>query len=135
MPTWLTGLLVAARIVRSANDLPRNSQMSPVAAVRTASWSVIVEPLVTAITFASDADALEAAGSRGGRRGGGDRCRGGSSAWRGERDDPRRDARSPPQPPGRDLTQGRRQSFGIRRRPRLVSADEHRDTLGMPDVL
>ena len=37
MPTWLTGLLVNVRMARSATDLPRNSQMSPVAAVATAS--------------------------------------------------------------------------------------------------
>ena len=37
MPTWLIGLFVTAWIARSAIDLPRNSQMSPVAAVATAS--------------------------------------------------------------------------------------------------
>ena len=42
MPTWLTGLLVAARIAKSAADLPRNSQRSPVEAIATASSSVRV---------------------------------------------------------------------------------------------
>ena len=37
MPTWLTGLLVTVWIARSAIERPRNSQMSPVAAVATAS--------------------------------------------------------------------------------------------------
>ena len=41
MPTWLTGLLVTAWIARSASERPRNSQMSPVAAVATASSSEI----------------------------------------------------------------------------------------------
>ena len=37
MPTWLTGLLVMVWIARSASERPRNSQMSPVAAVAMAS--------------------------------------------------------------------------------------------------
>ena len=41
MPTWLTGLLVTVRIARSASERPRKSQMSPVAAVPTASSSEI----------------------------------------------------------------------------------------------
>jgi len=32
MPTWLTGLLVATRIARSAAEYPRNSHTSPVRA-------------------------------------------------------------------------------------------------------
>ena len=39
MPTWLTGLLVTVWIARSASERPRNSQMSPVAAVAIASSS------------------------------------------------------------------------------------------------
>ena len=37
MPTWLIGLLVTVWIARSASERPRNSQMSPVAAVAMAS--------------------------------------------------------------------------------------------------
>ena len=37
IPTWLTGLLVIVWIARSAKERPRNSQMSPVAAVAMAS--------------------------------------------------------------------------------------------------
>ena len=37
IPTWLTGLLVTVWIARSAIERPRNSQMSPVAAVAMAS--------------------------------------------------------------------------------------------------
>ena len=37
MPTWLTGLFVTVRIATSASARPRNSQMSPVAAVSRAS--------------------------------------------------------------------------------------------------
>ena len=37
IPTWLTGLLVTVWIARSASERPRNSQMSPVAAVAMAS--------------------------------------------------------------------------------------------------
>ena len=37
MPTWLTGLLVASWIARSAGVWPRNSQMSPVLARSTVS--------------------------------------------------------------------------------------------------
>ncbi len=39
MPTWLTGLLVTVWIARSANERPRNSQMSPVDAAAIASSS------------------------------------------------------------------------------------------------
>src|SRR4051794_24093033 len=37
IPTWFTGLLVIVWIARSASERPRNSQMSPVAAVAMAS--------------------------------------------------------------------------------------------------
>ncbi len=37
MPTWLTGLLVAVRMARSASERPRKSQTSPVEAPATAS--------------------------------------------------------------------------------------------------
>ena len=42
MPTWLTGLLVNAWIARSASARPRKSHTSPVAAVASASSSVMV---------------------------------------------------------------------------------------------
>ena len=51
MPTWLTGLLVTARIARSASERPRNSQMSPVDAVATASSRVRAS--FTGITYGS----------------------------------------------------------------------------------
>ncbi len=40
MPTWFTGALVNVRMARSASDVPRKSQMSPVAAASTASSRV-----------------------------------------------------------------------------------------------
>jgi hypothetical protein len=42
MPTWLTGLFVTVRIATSANARPRNSQMSAVDAVASASSRVNV---------------------------------------------------------------------------------------------
>ncbi len=50
MPTWLTGLLVTVRIATSASERPRNSQMSPVAAVATASSSAKAA-LSTPVTY------------------------------------------------------------------------------------
>src|SRR6185312_1136989 len=101
----------------------------------TASPSVIVEPLVTAITFATDADALEVAGFRRGRRGCGDRRCGGPQAPRARGFGSGRAARPAPRPAGRDLTRGRRQPGRSQRRARPVTDAEHRETLGMPDVL
>ena len=69
-PTWFTGLFVAARIARSASEPPRNSQMSPVAAVPTASSRLIVAS-VTGRNLRSHADPLEARGPCRPRRGGG----------------------------------------------------------------
>src|SRR5918992_2277067 len=55
MPTWLTGLLVTVWIARSAIERPRNSQMSPVEAVATAS-----SRLSTARNLRADEGPLEA---------------------------------------------------------------------------
>src|ERR1700727_93172 len=52
IPTWLTGLLVAARIVQSATAVPRNSHRSPVEAIATASWRVMVESF-TSLPYAA----------------------------------------------------------------------------------
>src|SRR4051795_13392571 len=53
MPTWLTGLFVTVRIATSASERPRNSQMSPVAAVATASSSARTVPVNTRVTYAA----------------------------------------------------------------------------------
>ena len=69
MPTWLTGLFVTARIARSASERPRNSQMSPVAAVATASSSgQRPRGRSRRVTVRVDARPLEARRPRRGRR-------------------------------------------------------------------
>src|SRR4051794_21750870 len=69
MPTWLTGLLVTVRMATSAAERPRNSQMSPVAAVATASSSGRVASS-TVRKLRPGAPALEAHRRRGPRGGG-----------------------------------------------------------------
>ena len=74
IPTWLTGLLVTVWIARSASERPRKSQMSPVAAVATASSSATHVPRMGR-NLRGDAAAVEAHRPCGRRRRGGDRRR------------------------------------------------------------
>ena len=62
---WLAGLLVRARIVGSAIDVSRNSQLSLVAAVATDSSRACAVPFAPRITYATDPDALELVGLAG----------------------------------------------------------------------
>ena len=57
MRTWLAGLLVRVRIVGSAMDVSRSSQLSLVAAVASASSRVCAVPFAPRITYATDPDA------------------------------------------------------------------------------
>src|SRR5680860_1427337 len=59
IPTWLTGALVRARIVRSAAEYPRKSHRSPVR-VRSTAWSrlIVLSPLIVGFSPREDLEGI-----------------------------------------------------------------------------
>src|SRR4051794_19540121 len=115
IPTWLTGLLVTARIAGSASERPRTSHRSPVAAVSRASPSCRAV-WATAVPYGVDARALEAPRRRRPGRRRGHRRGARPPAARPPRVRPRRAARAPAPAPGRGgrVARRRRGSHGER---------------------